>query len=124
MPSGLLNLASSSHLRKSKLPLTLPPSKLGRTELLELRLLRALCSPGSVGFRPDDLAKRFRMSVSDITPVRRPDRCAPGIAAAGTEEDEKMGVESGRGDGGAEDGLELAVMTVADMGGDEMLLVP
>lgn len=95
------------HLLKSRLPRTLlSPSRLGRTELLELRRRRARCSPGSVGCRPLDRAKTFRMSVSEMTPVSLPERCAPGIAAAGTEDDgEKMGFESGRGDGGAEDWL-------------------
>lgn len=57
---------------------------LGRTELLELLRLRARCSAGSAGFSPVDLAKRFKMSVNDTTPVRRPDRWEPGRAAPGT----------------------------------------
>lgn len=63
------------------------------------------------------------MSVNDITPVRRPERWAPGIAAAGTEEDgEKVEVDIGRGDGGADDWLELGVITVAEKTGDDMSL--
>lgn len=102
------------------LPPTLPPSRLGRIELLELRLRLALCSPGSVGCSPLDRAKRFKMSVSEITPVSLPDRCAPGSAAAGTEDEaEKMGVESGKGDGGAEDCMFCPLVnTVADTDGD------
>ncbi len=80
------------YLRKSKLARLL--SRLGRTELLELLLLLALCSDGSDGFKPVDLAKRFRTSVRETTPVKRPERCAPGSAAAGTE-DAKPGLGSG-----------------------------
>lgn len=69
---------------------------LGRIELLELLLLLARCSDGSDGLRPLDFAKRFKISVSDTTPVRRPERCAPGSAAAGTDE-EKPGLGSGEG---------------------------
>lgn len=57
---------------------------LGRTELLELLRLRARCSPGSDGRRPDDRANKLRMSVRETTPVRRPDIWAPGSADAGT----------------------------------------
>lgn len=89
-------------------------------ELLELRLRRALCSPGSEGFRPDDRANKFKMSVSEMTPVNLPDKCAPGKAAAGTEDEgEKMGVGSGRGDGGAEDWFAPGDKTVADKEGEE-----
>jgi len=87
--SAVLNLEtqSSYHLLKSMLPLLplLPRSKLGLTELLELLLRRARCSDGSEGLSPLDRANRFRMSVNDTTPVSRPDRLAPGIAAAETE---------------------------------------
>lgn len=111
------------HLLKSRLPRTLPPSRLGRTELLELRRRRARCSPGSVGCRPLDRANTFKMSVRETTPVSLPERCAPGSAAAGTEDDgEKMGLESGSGDGGAEDWLWLVLMdvcmTVAEVDGE------
>lgn len=120
-----------SHLRKSRLPLTLPPSRLGRIELLELRLLRARCSPGSDGCKPLDRANRFKISVSEMTPVSFPDKCAPAIAAAGTafEGVEKTGVDSGSGLGGAETWLLLfcappvvapAVITVADIDGDAL----
>lgn len=49
--------------------------------------------------RPDCLANMLRISVNETTPVSLPDRCAPGIAAAGTEAG-KPG--DGRGDCGAE----------------------
>lgn len=89
-------------------------------ELLELRRRLDLCSPGSEGLSPLDRANKLRMSVSDITPVSLPDRCAPGSAAAGTEDDgEKMGVDKGRGEGGADDWLlSPLVMTVAETDGD------
>lgn len=114
------------HLLTSKLPLTLPPSRLGRIELLELRRLLALCSPGSAGFRPLDRANRFKISVSEITPVSFPDRCAPGSAAAGTEDDgEKTAVGSGSGLGGAEDWFAppAGVAVVAETDG-ELLPAP
>ena len=63
----------------------LPPSKLGRTELLELRLRLARCSDGSVGRRPLDLANRFRISVKDTTPDSLPEMFDPGRALLGTE---------------------------------------
>lgn len=75
-----------------------PESRLGRTELLELLRLLARCSLGSDGFRPDDLANRLRMSVSDTTPDSRPDRCAPGSA----EEAMEPNVAPGVGECGAE----------------------
>lgn len=71
------------HLRNSTLEFR-AESILGRTELLELRRLRALDSFGLRGLRPDWRAKRFKMSVSEITPVKRPDIRAPGKAAAET----------------------------------------
>lgn len=117
------------HLLKSRLPLTLPPSRLGRIELLELRLLRARCSPGSVGRKPLDRANKFRISVNEMTPVSFPDRWAPAMAAAGTafEGVGKTGVDKGSGLGGAEAWLFCAppvvapaVMTVADMDGDTL----
>lgn len=61
------------------------PSILGLTELLELRRRRRRSSDGSNGFRPDCLANKLSMSVSDTTPVRRPEICAPGRAAAETD---------------------------------------
>lgn len=67
-------------------------------ELLELLRRRARCSPGSDGRRPDDFANMFRMSVSEMTPVRRPERWAPGMAAAGTT----LCTWVGRGDCGTE----------------------
>lgn len=59
-------------------------SKLGLTELLELRLLLARCSLGSVGFRPDCLANRFKTSVREMTPVNFPE-----IRESGMEETDK-----------------------------------
>lgn len=54
-----------------------------------------------------------------MTPVSFPDKCAPGSAAAGTEDDgEKTDVGSGRGLGGAEDWFAPAVMIVAEMDGE------
>lgn len=86
---------------------------LGRTELLLLRRRRARCSPGSDGCRPDDLANVFRISVSETTPVRRPERLAPGITAAGTEV--KLAVTpdgNGNGDCGAEPVLAVGIRIV------------
>lgn len=57
---------------------------LGLTELLELLLRRARCSPGSVGCSPVDLAKMFSTSVNEITPLSRPEMRAPAMAEAGT----------------------------------------
>ena len=83
----LISAYTGHHLRKSMLPLplSLPVSSVGRTEQLELRLLLALCSLGSNGLRPLVFANKFRMSVNDTTPVKRPDSPAPGSAEAGTE---------------------------------------
>lgn len=89
--------------------LCLALSRLGRTELLELRLLLARCASGSAGCRPEDLAKRFRMSVRDTTPVKRPDTWAPGIAAAGG--DEKLWLVA-RGECGADSPPEVGTSTV------------
>jgi hypothetical protein len=57
---------------------------LGRTELLELLRLLARWSLGLNGFNPLCLAKRFRISVNEMTPVKRPEILAPGKAAAET----------------------------------------
>ncbi|KAH6603378.1 hypothetical protein Trco_008153 [Trichoderma cornu-damae] len=59
-------------------------STLGRTELLELRRRRTLCSHGSEGCSPVDLANMLRISVSETTPINLPDKRAPAIEAAGT----------------------------------------
>ena len=50
-------------------------------ELLE-RLLAMRTSSGSWGLRPLARANRFRMSVKLMTPERRPERLAPGMAEA------------------------------------------
>ena len=102
--TGFPSCSSSGppHLLKSKL--ALPLSKLGRTELLELRLRLARCSDGSDGFKPLDLANKLRTSVKETTPVSRPDRLAPGSAAAGTDA-ENPGLA--RGDCGTEVVLEF-----------------
>jgi hypothetical protein len=62
----------------------LAESMLGLTEELELRLRRERLSLGLNGLRPDWRAKRFRISVSEITPVNRPEMRAPGRAEADT----------------------------------------
>lgn len=62
----------------------LPPSKLGLTELLELRLRLARCSDGSDGLSPLDLANRFKMSVNETTPDSLPEIFDPGSAPLGT----------------------------------------
>lgn len=78
-----LNAIHFNHLRISMLEFR-AESKLGRTELLELRRLRDLWSLGLSGLRPDWRAKRFRISVREMTPVKRPDIRAPGREAAET----------------------------------------
>lgn len=92
--------------------LALAKSMLGRIELLELRRRLALCSPGSPGFKPVVLAKRFRTSVSEMTPVNLPERREPAKAEAGT-------ATAGAGDGGAavDDGC-AASKGVAGVEGD------
>lgn len=57
---------------------------LGLIELLELLRLRARWSLGLKGFSPLCRAKRFRISVREMTPVKRPEIRAPGKAAAET----------------------------------------
>lgn len=94
------NARNGFHLRISIL--AREESILGRTELLELLLRLALCSLGSEGRKPVDLANMLRISVSEITPVKRPERCAPGSAEAGTEW--VIGGGKGSGDCGAEPG--------------------
>lgn len=66
--------------------LGLDESRLGRIELLELRLRLALSSPGSVGCKPANLANMFSTSVRDMTPLSFPERHAPGNAAAGDDD--------------------------------------
>jgi hypothetical protein len=84
----LSQLPQLRHLLKSTLePLVesmLGLSILGLIELLELLRLCARWSLGLKGFSPLCLAKRFRISVSEITPVKRPEILAPGNAAADT----------------------------------------
>lgn len=58
------------------------PSKLLLTLTLELRRLARLVSFGSCGLSPLARANRFSTSVRLTTPVRCPDRLAPGIADA------------------------------------------
>lgn len=58
---------------------------LARTELLELFLRLARCTPGSDGFNPVDLANALRISVKETTPLSFPDIRAPTMADAGTE---------------------------------------
>lgn len=59
-------------------------SMLGLMELLELRRRLSRCSFGFMGWSPDCRANRLRMSVSETTPVNRPEIRAPGKAAAET----------------------------------------
>lgn len=59
-------------------------SMLGLIEELELRRRRDRLSLGLKGLRPDWRAKRFRISVSEMTPVNRPEIRAPGRADAET----------------------------------------
>lgn len=86
---------------------------------------------------PEERANKFKMSVSEMTPVRRPERCAPGSAAAGMEDEpaaapvvgEKTEEGIGRGDGGAEAWFWFWVlMAVAETEGEAevllLLLVP
>lgn len=62
-----------------------------------------------------DRANRLRTSVSDTTPVSRPDRWAPGNAAAGTEEK----LWPGRGDcWGADTAPGVGTSTVDEVRGD------
>src|SRR5512140_2493890 len=103
LPSFLM---PERHLRMSTLVLFM--SRLGRTELLELRLLRARCSDGSEGRRPLDFANRLRMSVRDTTPVRRPERRAPGSVEAGTDDR----LWPGRGDCGPDEVVDVGIITV------------
>lgn len=72
--------------------MSLIPSKLLLTLTLELRRLARLVSFGSCGLSPLARANKLRMSVRLTTPVRCPDRLAPGIADALID-----GVESGDG---------------------------
>jgi hypothetical protein len=79
-------------------------SRLGRTELLELRLRRARCSLGSDGCNPVDFANTFRTSVNEMTPVSLPERRAPAMADAGTAAvgtGDAGTAAVGTGDGGA-----------------------
>lgn len=62
----------------------LAESKLGLIDELELRLRRERLSLGLNGFSPDWRAKRFRISVKEMTPVSRPEIRAPGRADAET----------------------------------------
>lgn len=64
-------------LAESKLPLIILE--------LELLLRCLLLSSGSVGCRPEALAKRFRISVRLTTPTNLPPMFAPGSADAETE---------------------------------------
>lgn len=64
---------------------------LGLNEALELFLLLARVSFGSIGLRPDVRAKRLRISDNVITPVKRPEIRAPGRDAADTAGNEGEG---------------------------------
>ena len=63
--------------------------------LLELRRRLRRRSRGSAGRRPEARASRFSTSVRLTTPDRRPDRPAPGRAAADTAGETAVGVRGG-----------------------------
>ena len=67
-------------------------------ELLRRRCLRACV--GSMDARPEERAKRLRMSVRDTTPLSLPDSSAPVEAEADTD-----GEGNGRGPGGDIEGV-------------------
>ena len=73
-----------NHRLISKLDPRADSSMLGLREELELRLRLSLWSLVDAGWRPDCRANKFRTSVRDITPVKRPDMRAPGSAEAET----------------------------------------
>jgi hypothetical protein len=75
----------SLHLRISELGR--PDSVVGRIEPLELLLRRMRCSHGSAGCSPENLANKLRMSVKEMTPLRRPEMRAPAMADAGTADE-------------------------------------
>ena len=71
-------------------------SRLPRTrELLLERRRCLLVSAGSFGLRPLALAKRFRISVKETTPDKRPDMCVPGKEDAETEGEAEVAVKEG-----------------------------
>jgi hypothetical protein len=71
--------------------------------LLRRRFLRS--SAGSCGWRPVARAKRFKISVKLITPVKRPDKLAPGrLDALMPGPDAALVVYGGPVAGGAGDG--------------------
>ena len=74
-------------LAESKLPLI-------SEELLDRRRCR-LVSAGSFGWRPLARAKRFRTSVRDTTPDKRPDILAPGSEEADTDGEAEAGMNDG-----------------------------
>ena len=63
--------------------------------LLLLRRRLLLRSRGSAGCKPDARASRFSTSVRLTTPDKRPDRPAPGSAAAEIDGEEEVGVSGG-----------------------------
>lgn len=73
--------------RRPNISLPTSPLRLGPIPTLELELLRRRLrlSFGSAGLRPLARAYRFRISVSETTPTRRPERRAPGSEEAGIE---------------------------------------
>lgn len=83
-------------LALSRLPLT------PLLELLELPLRFLLASSGSVGCKPLALANKFKISVNETTPLRRPDICCPGNADAETD-----GVALSGWNGGFACGIEI-----------------
>jgi hypothetical protein len=82
---GAVNYLLRGTWLANHLPDHLPHCSRHGKNVLLLRRRRARMSAGSLGRRPVVFAKRLRISVSETTPIRRPDKCAPGRADAGTE---------------------------------------
>jgi hypothetical protein len=74
-----------SHRLKSVLELLALSTLTSIDELLLLHRRFLLVSLGSCGLRPECRANKFRTSVSDTTPDKRPDIRAPGRADADTD---------------------------------------
>jgi len=79
----------------SKLDPLADSSILGRKEELELRLRLSLWSFVGAGLSPDWRANKFKISVKEITPVKRPDMRAPGSAEAETADTGKAPANDG-----------------------------
>jgi len=78
-----------------------------------------------LGFKPLDRANKFRISVSEMTPVKRPLKCAPGSAAAGTDCDgEKTAGDMGCGEDGADVWIATPPGCVAPPGAGVIIVAP